>query len=544
MSVPTHEQHEDPIAHASNKVVQWVSVATMAAEALAQIAASRERLRAAADERAAGVARAEMAARQAQATATWAPLLDPRTRETVTLQETGHIWATAQGWRPQPEAERVSGLAEDRLRTLRPDVMERYDRLRADGATPVDAMRRVAPYFDQPATRVWEGQPGQRRGALNETAGGVETAAAVAIVAAVDAAEQTRPGSAGGGPAVLAAPAGATASVPTLAEVAGQSNVLQYLQLKDYGLPPRDALHAAVGSALSWEAYAGYADARQRGVPAAAAAEQTAAVLGATGRIDAHRPDLPEVYSRALAAATGSDTNRREEAIEATVEHFLTHPTSPQERVEGFPELYDRAAERARAGADLLVTPLEPATPEDYRQVENRLRGQVRDLLTEQPAPQRAAAGQLAAGVDQVPTQQQGAAAQLQDLAAARGRDAAVHTAAAITDETTVDNPATVRVDEHRQGVARAVPERVAAAVDGGQARAARADGATAAELSALAYPEPMNAAGAAAARAGITGAPSPVLEQGAAAATRTASAPATAAAPVTAPQQRKGPRR
>jgi hypothetical protein len=35
-----------------------------------------------------------------------------------------------------PEAERVSELAEDRLRTLRPDVME--------GTDPVEAMRRAA----------------------------------------------------------------------------------------------------------------------------------------------------------------------------------------------------------------------------------------------------------------------------------------------------------------------------------------------------------------------------------------------------------------
>lgn len=550
MSVPTHEQHEDPIAHASNKIVQWVSVATMATEALAQVAASRARERAAADERAAGIARAEMAARQAHATATWAPLLDPRTRDTLTLAETGHIWATAQGWRPQPEAERASSLAEDRLRSLRPDVMERYDRLRADGASPVDAMRRVAPYFDQPATRVWEGQPGPRRAALtdtpdNVTADDVETA--VTRVPALAAAEHARAGAAEGEHAVSPAAAAAPRPAPTLAEIAGQSNVLQYLQLKDYGLPPRDALHAAVGSALSWAAYAGYDQARQHGVPAAAAAEHTAAVLGGVPRIDAHRPDLPEVYSRALAAATGSETNRRESAVEATVEHFVTHPTSPRERVDGFPELYDRAAEQARVTAGLGPGAITPASVEDYRAIETRLRGHLRALLQEQqPDPRQAAAPQLAAAaVDQVPAQQQGAAIQLRDLAAVRGRDAATHTAAAVAGESAIDNPATVRVDEHQQGAARAVPQRVAAAVDAGQESAARADGVTAVELSALAYPEPMNAAGAAAARAGTSGASAPALEQRAAAATRTAprtsSAPAPAAA---APQQRKGPRR
>ena len=58
------------------------------------------------------------------------------------------------------------------------------------------------------------------------------------------------PASSSRGSAVRLAPARATSSVATLAEVAASSNVLQYLQLKDYGLPPRDALHAATKQAI------------------------------------------------------------------------------------------------------------------------------------------------------------------------------------------------------------------------------------------------------------------------------------------------------
>src|SRR5450759_5831200 len=76
------------------------------------------------------------------------------------------VWAKAQAWRPDPAAERASELAEDRLRRLLPDVMERYDRLRAEGADPVEAMRRVAPGFDGPPART--GQPGPARAALTE----------------------------------------------------------------------------------------------------------------------------------------------------------------------------------------------------------------------------------------------------------------------------------------------------------------------------------------------------------------------------------------
>src|SRR5664280_773186 len=44
--------------------------------------------------------------------------------------------------------------------------MERYDRLRAEGTDPVEAMRRVAPGFDAPP--MWTGQPGPDRAARTE----------------------------------------------------------------------------------------------------------------------------------------------------------------------------------------------------------------------------------------------------------------------------------------------------------------------------------------------------------------------------------------
>jgi len=61
------------------------------------------------------------------------------------------VWARAQAWRPDPEAEQVVDLAEERLRRLRPDAMEQYDRLREHGVEPVQAMRRAAPFFDRAA---------------------------------------------------------------------------------------------------------------------------------------------------------------------------------------------------------------------------------------------------------------------------------------------------------------------------------------------------------------------------------------------------------
>ena len=157
---------EDPLAAAGAKVAGYASVAAVVAEAAAQMAAARARNRAATDEQRAAALRAQHQADYARARVGWAPFLDPELREQAGVRDAGLAWARAQQWRPDPEAERVSELAEDRLRTLRPDVMERYDRLRAEGTDPIEAMRQVADAFDAPTVRT--GQPAPVRAALPE----------------------------------------------------------------------------------------------------------------------------------------------------------------------------------------------------------------------------------------------------------------------------------------------------------------------------------------------------------------------------------------
>ena len=164
MSMADHA--EDPLAAAGTKVAGYVSVGVVVAEAAAQIAAARARDRAATDERRTAAVRAQHQADSARARMGWAPFLDPKLRAQASVRDAGLVWARAQQWRPDPEAERVSTLAEDRLRTLRPDVMERYDRLRTEGADPIEAMRRVANGFDTPPART--GQPAPVRAALPE----------------------------------------------------------------------------------------------------------------------------------------------------------------------------------------------------------------------------------------------------------------------------------------------------------------------------------------------------------------------------------------
>ena len=155
------EHGEDPVGHASSTIVPYVSLATMAAEAIAQVRQQRAASAAAVDERTAAAARAQQTAAHAAARLQWRPVLDPRRHDGLTLADTGVAWAATQAWREiDPEAQLASDRALDRLRQLRPDVMDRFDRLTADSLDPVEAMRRVAPFFDRPPAR--QGQPATR----------------------------------------------------------------------------------------------------------------------------------------------------------------------------------------------------------------------------------------------------------------------------------------------------------------------------------------------------------------------------------------------
>ena len=143
----------DPTGEAGGKLSEHVALMVTVAAAIAEIAARLAAAAADADERAAAVLRAEQQAARGQARLAWAPIVDPHQHDSATLAQTGTAWAAAQPWRPDPEAEHATRMAEDRLRALRPDVMDHYDRLRRDGAADVDAMRQVAPDFDRPAAR-------------------------------------------------------------------------------------------------------------------------------------------------------------------------------------------------------------------------------------------------------------------------------------------------------------------------------------------------------------------------------------------------------
>ena len=151
------EHAEDPVGQAGHKVVQYASLATMAAEAIAQVAQQRAAAAAATDAHAAAAARAERTAALTAARPQWQPMLDGRLYDRSSVADAGLAWAAAQGWRElDPQAALASDRALERLRQLRPDVMDRFDRLTGEGLHPVEAMRRVAPFLDRPPARPGE----------------------------------------------------------------------------------------------------------------------------------------------------------------------------------------------------------------------------------------------------------------------------------------------------------------------------------------------------------------------------------------------------
>ena len=152
------EHAEDPVGHASAKIVQYVSLATMAAEAIAQHRQQRQAAAAATDSRVAAAVRAQQISARTAARLQWQPVLNPRGGRGASLADAGLAWAASLAWRESdPEAALAGDRALQRMHELRPDVMARFDRLTDEGLDQVEAMRRVAPFLDRPAGRAHHG---------------------------------------------------------------------------------------------------------------------------------------------------------------------------------------------------------------------------------------------------------------------------------------------------------------------------------------------------------------------------------------------------
>jgi hypothetical protein len=169
--------HADPLGEAfsrsSQKAAQFISMVGAAYE----IAARRRAIRAARDaarteQQLRTVQEQERAAR-AEARARWGPAFDARWQAQADLLQAGRVWGTAAPYADtDPEAASALRRAEGRLRVLHPYAMARYDRLRTEGADPLEAMREAVHLF----AREPHARPGQPAAARPGIEAGVPSA--------------------------------------------------------------------------------------------------------------------------------------------------------------------------------------------------------------------------------------------------------------------------------------------------------------------------------------------------------------------------------
>ena len=163
---------EEALSQASQRVAQFASLTGAMAQVVLQRRALHDARQAARDdERAIRVIDEQERLIQRQARLSWAPAHDPQWLAHADLLQTGRAWAGAACYAAtDPAAASAMRKCEERLRTLHPYAMARYDRLRDDGTNPLDAMRETVPLFGRsPHARV--GDPAPFRHALGVDAG-------------------------------------------------------------------------------------------------------------------------------------------------------------------------------------------------------------------------------------------------------------------------------------------------------------------------------------------------------------------------------------
>jgi hypothetical protein len=142
------EPFGEAFSYSSQRAAQLTSLYIALTQAFMQYRARRQHQQAVRDQAmAAEAARAEHAARR-HAQAAWSPPHNPAWLNRADLLATARTWGAAMPYAPgDPSAAAALRACEDRLRTLHPYAMARYDRLRAEGASPFEAMREAVPLF-------------------------------------------------------------------------------------------------------------------------------------------------------------------------------------------------------------------------------------------------------------------------------------------------------------------------------------------------------------------------------------------------------------
>ena len=163
---------EEALSQASQRVAQFASLTGAMAQVMFQRRALHDARQAARDdERAVRIIDEQERLIRRQARLSWAPAHDPQWLAHADLLQTGRAWASAASYvDTDPAAASAMRKCEDRLRTLHPYAMARYDRLRGDDTSPLDAMRETVPLFGR-SPHARPGDPAPFRPALGVGAG-------------------------------------------------------------------------------------------------------------------------------------------------------------------------------------------------------------------------------------------------------------------------------------------------------------------------------------------------------------------------------------
>jgi hypothetical protein len=155
---------EEALSHGSQRVAQVAAlVAAMAQVAMQHRAIENAKRATHGDEAAKDVLGGQERLLRHQTRLAWAPAHDPGWLSGADLLQTAKAWASAvTDAGTDPAAASAQRKCEERMRTLHPYAMARYDRLRNDGMSPLDAMREAAPLFGRSPT-VRTGDPGPVR---------------------------------------------------------------------------------------------------------------------------------------------------------------------------------------------------------------------------------------------------------------------------------------------------------------------------------------------------------------------------------------------
>jgi hypothetical protein len=163
MEAETHpDPFRDAMTHGLQRAMQVASCAVTAAQVYVYHQKTQARAAADKDVRARRVLQAQIRAERDAARAGWSPALDPQWLRNADLHATAQTWGAAMPYADpnvpwyEPTAAAAMRKAEEHLRDLHPFAMARYDRLRADGLGPAEAMRETAPLFAlSPRARAW-----------------------------------------------------------------------------------------------------------------------------------------------------------------------------------------------------------------------------------------------------------------------------------------------------------------------------------------------------------------------------------------------------